>query len=524
MRMTTRLRLVAIALCALAAVATAAALSAEPTVGAKKEARPNIILVTTDDQTLAAFNSRTMPYTVGNVAGQGTTFNNSIAVIPLCCPSRATHITGQYGHNNGVLNNKPGYPALRDKQNVLPAWLDAAGYHTAHVGRYLNEYPHGKKSKPGPGWDEWITALEPRRYLGYDLHVGRKLVEFGKKAKDYITRVFNSRAAQVIEKRAPQDQPLYLQLDQFAPHAGPGTAKGPCGGRDVPDPDPADYAQFAAEPLPTPPSYNEEDISDKPSFVQKEPPLTEKDVAAITQRYRCALASLVAVDRGMAAIDAALTEAGELDDTVIIFTSDNGFFYGEHRLAREKIRPYEEALRVPLVIRTPPGLLGAPTVSSVDELVANVDLAPTILDLARAAPCLGPDRCRVMDGRSLVPLLLGQGGWPSDRGVLVEFRVAEEKFNTSSSCAYQGLRTPSFLYVQHTSVPSPPDGLCVPADERELYDLAGDPFQLQNLHGADPSSAVGVIEAGLAARLAQLASCAGIEGRDPAPASGNYCQ
>jgi N-acetylglucosamine-6-sulfatase len=516
--------LAALGMATLVAAVGTAATAAERGADSRQAARPNIILVTTDDQTLAAFNGRTMPYTVSNVAGPGTTFNNSIAVIPLCCPSRAAHITGQYGHNNGILNNKPGYPALRDKQNVLPAWLRAAGYHTAHVGRYLNEYPHGKKSKPGPGWDEWITALEPRRYLGYDLRVGRKIVEFGKKAKDYLTRVFNSRAVQVIRKRAPRDQPLYLQLDQFAPHAGPGTAKGPCGGHDVPDPDPADYPQFANEPLPTPPSFNEEDIGDKPSFVQKVPSLTEKKVAAITQRYRCALASLVAVDRGMAAIDAALAKAGELDDTVVIFTSDNGFFYGEHRLAREKLRPYEEALRVPLVIRVPPGLLGAPTVSSSHELVANIDIAPTILDLAGAAPCLGPDRCRVMDGRSLVPLLLGQGGWPQDRALVVEFRAANENFNTSSSCVYRGLRTPSFLYVRHTSVPSPPDGLCVPADERELYDLAADPYQLQNLYPADPASGYGSVQAQLEARLAQLASCAGIEGRDPVPASGSYCQ
>ena len=306
-----------LALAALGATVAGSVASAELTLGAKQGARPNIILVVTDDQTLAAFNARTMPYTVGAVAGAGTTFNNTIAVTPLCCPSRAAMITGQYGHNNGIVNNKPGYPALVDKKNVLPAWLQAAGYHTAHVGRYLS----------------------------YDLQVGRETIEFGKKKKDYITRVLNSRAVQVIRKQASKPQPLYLQLDQFAPHAGPGTAKGPCAGRDVPDPDPADYAQFANEPLPTPPSFNEEDISDKPSFVTKVPPLTEKNLAAITQRYRCALASLVAVDRGMAAIDAALAQAGELDNTVVMFMSDNGFFNGEHRLPREKIRPYEEGLR-----------------------------------------------------------------------------------------------------------------------------------------------------------------------------------
>jgi N-acetylglucosamine-6-sulfatase len=519
-----RIRLGAVALAALTAAIFGAVAAVEPTLGAKQGSRPNIILVVTDDQTLAAFNGHTMPYTVGNVAGRGTTFTDAVVVTPLCCPSRASMLTGQYGHNNGVLSNKPGYPALRDKSNVLPAWLRSAGYYTAHVGRYLNEYPHGRKSKPGPGWDEWITALEPRRYLGYGLRVGRKVVEFGQKAKDYITRVFNSRAVQVIQKQAPKPEPFYLQLDQFAPHAGPGTAKGPCAGRDVAKPDPADYAAFANEPLPTPPSFNEEDISDKPSFVKDVPRFTEKNIAAITQRYRCALASLVGVDRGMAAIDAALAQAGELDNTVVMFVSDNGFFYGEHRLAREKIRPYEEALRVPLAIRAPAAVLGTQAVSSVDNLVANIDLTPTILDFAGAAPCIAPDRCRVMDGRSLVPLLRGEGGWPADRGVGVEWQTADATFNTSSSCEFHGIRTPSQLYVQHVRVPTPPNGLCQPADEREHYDLAADPFELQNLYPADPSTPQGLIEGLLAARTAKLANCAGIEGRDPPPASGNYCE
>jgi N-acetylglucosamine-6-sulfatase len=524
MGVSSRIRLGALALTALAAAVCGAVAGVEHTLGAKQASRPNIILVVTDDQTLAAFNGHTMPYTVANVAGKGTTFNSAIAVTPLCCPSRASMLTGQYGHNDGIVNNKPGYPQLRDKTNVLPAWLRAAGYYTAHVGRYLNEYPHGRKSKPGPGWDEWITALEPRRYLGYNLRVGRKTVEFGKKAKDYITRVFNSRAVELIRKHAPEPQPFFLQLDHMAPHSGPGTPKGPCAGRDVAKPEPADYAAFANEPLPTPPSFNEEDVSDKPSFVRGVPPFTEKNIAAITQRYRCALASLVAVDRGMAAIDAALAQAGELENTVVILVSDNGFFYGEHRLPREKIRPYEEALHVPLVVRAPAGVLGTAAASSVDELVANIDLAPTILDLAGAAPCIAPGHCRVMDGRSLVPLLRGEGGWPPDRGLAIEWRTSDKTFNTSSSCEFHGIRTPTQVYIEHTLVPTPPNGTCVPADEREHYDLLADPFELQNLYPAAATTPAGMLEAQLAQRTARLATCAGIEGRDPVPASGNFCE
>jgi N-acetylglucosamine-6-sulfatase len=518
-----RLRSGAAAFAVLATLAPLAVVTANESQGARQTTRPNIVLVVTDDQTLAAFNARTMPYTVGNVAGPGTTFNNTIATNPLCCPSRATMITGQYSHNTGVMNNKPGYPELGDKKNVLPSWLRAAGYYTAHVGRYLNEYPHGKKSKPAPGWDFWVAALEPRGYLSYALRVGRKTIEFGRNVKkDYLTTVINNRVNQVIRKRAPKSQPFFLQVDHMAPHAGPGM-KGACAGSDVADALPADYAQFANEPLPTPPSFNEQDVSDKPSFIQKAPSLSERNVAKITQRYRCALGSLLAVDRGIAQIDAELAKAGELDNTVVLFISDNGFFYGEHRLPREKIRPYEEALRIPFAVRMPQGVMG-PTASSVDELVGNVDLVPTILELAGAAPCLGPGRCRVTDGRSLVPLLLGQGGWPQDRGLAIEFRTGDDKFNTSSSCTYRGIRTAGFLYVQHTRVPSPPDGVCVPADERELYDLADDPFQLQNQYPAQPGSFYEPIQAALDARMNALATCAGIEGRDPPPSSGNYCE
>jgi arylsulfatase A-like enzyme len=226
----------------------------------------------------------------------------------------------------------------------------------------------------------------------------------------------------------------------------------------------------------------------------------------------------------MARIDAELAKAGELENTIVVFISDNGFYYGEHRLTREKIRPYEEALRIPFAMRVPPGLLGAPTVPSTDQLVGNTDLVPTLLELAGAQPCLNPGKCRVMDGRSLVPLLLGQGGFPQDRALAVEWSVSNTKFNTTASCEYHGVRTAAFLFVEHTRVPTPPDGQCVASDERELYDLAADPFQLQNLYPAPAGSPAAAVQASLAERTARLASCAGIEGRDPAPASGNYCE
>jgi N-acetylglucosamine-6-sulfatase len=335
--------------------------------------------------------------------------------------------------------------------------------------------------------------------------------------------VLTNRATDLIGEYAPRQQPFFLQFDQVAPHSGTGLNKGPCRPDEMADPGPGDYDPFAADPLPTPPSFNETDMSDKPSFVKKLPPMSERRIGEIADRYRCANGSLLAVDRSMAAIDAALAKAGELERTVVIFMSDNGFFYGEHRLRREKIRPYEEALRVPFAIRAPVGVLGGAPVPTVGELVANIDLAPTILHLAGVQPCLGPGACRVMDGRSLVPLMLGQGGWPADRSVGIEFRTADEKFGTSSSCEYRGIRTSTHVYVQHTSVPNPITDLCEPADEREHYDLTADPFQLTNLYPATTAEGA-AFEAELHERMARLTSCAGIEGRDPPPPSGHYCE
>jgi arylsulfatase A-like enzyme len=520
------MRVPLIAGAALVALAALAVWLADGSAGSRGAAdqRPNIVMVVTDDQTLASFNGHVMPYTVGSVAGAGTTFTNAVVTTPLCCPSRATLLTGQYGHNNGIVNNKPGYPALRDKANVLPEWLNQAGYETLHVGRYLNEYPKGKHSKPAPGWDRWVTMLEPRRYYEYTLRIGKKIEEFGKKKKDYATTVLTSRAQGLIEQYAPRGQPFFLQLDHVAPHSGMGLRKGPCRPDEMADPAPGDYEPFAADALPTPPSFNEEDLSDKPSFVQKLPPMSERRISEIADRYRCANGSLFGVDRSMAAIDAALSKAGELERTVVIFVSDNGFFYGEHRLRREKIRPYEEALRVPLAMRVPAGVLGGPAVSTVNELVANTDLAPTILELAGASPCVSPGACRIMDGRSLVPLLRGQGGWPADRAIGIEFRTADDQFGTSSSCEYRGVRTLGQVYVQHTSVPNPITDVCEPADERELYDLSADPYQLTNLHPADPMTPSGVLEEALHNRMLKLSTCAGIAGRDPAPPSGHYCE
>ena len=525
-------RTVAVAVGGLAvAVSVAVALSgaAGRSAAASPQKRPNIVVVVTDDQTLASLTSTTMPSTVGLMRRGGTEFTDAVATTPVCCPSRATLLTGQYAHNHGTLANTPGYAALRDKANTLPVWLRRAGYVTAHVGKYLNRYKASvdDPAEVAPGWDEWHTVLDPARkyvrYYDYRLAENGEVERVGKEPRDYITRVINRRAAGMVREYAPRRRPLYLQVDHRAPHTEAGVdSGGPCGGL-VP-PDPRDAAAFQAAPLPRPPSFDEEDVSDKPSFIRDLPRLDPTTTATIELRYRCTLASLLAVDRGVAKIVAALRRAKELDDTVLAFTSDNGFFFGEHRIPEQKTRPYEEALRVPLLIRVPDRYRGgAPVVPVVPEPVANIDLAPTILDLARARPCRSAGRCRTLDGRSLTGLLRGESGWPDDRAVLVEFD-AGERARRAKVCRYQGVRLAEQVYVRHTAAADPATGLCEPIDEVEHYDLGTDPGQLDNLHQADAGAPASPAEVQMQERLQELRDCAGIAGRDARQSGRPFCE
>jgi N-acetylglucosamine-6-sulfatase len=476
--------------------------------------RPNIILIRTDDQTLKQLNVDTMPKTMRLLAGQGTTFTDSIVTTPLCCPSRAAVLTGQYGHNNGVLSNNPGYPALKQKGNTLPVWLHRAGYRTAHVGKYLNHYSETARhpTDVAPGWDQWVTALDEEgpRYYDYSLSDNGRLVRYGQHDRDYVTRVLNRAAVRLIGAYTPGKRPLYLQLDQRAPHKSTGPSRGRCK-HSLPQPDPRDIRRFAQLPLPTPPSFNEADVSDKPSFIRDRPQLDQAAIDRMRLTYQCALASLREVDRGTAAIYRALKSTGELGRSVIIFTSDNGFYYGEHRLRTGKAPPYEESIRVPLVIRIPSKYRrGARRIPKISEPVANLDLAPTILRLAHADPCRSNRRCRTMDGRSLLALLSGDTTrWPDDRGLLVELN--QHAGRSAGVCTYQGVRAGDQIFTEYSEITDQATGACEPASERELYELGSDPYELDNLADT-PAHRVEQLQ--LSNRLDQLRDCAGIAGRD----------
>jgi N-acetylglucosamine-6-sulfatase len=413
---------------------------------------------------------------------------------PVCCPSRATLFTGQYAHNHGVLGNTPPFGGF-DRLNAsepLPVWLQRAGYYTAHVGKFLNGYEHSPVGVPA-GWSEWHGSKQTYVFYGYELLEDGQRVAYGSNTEDpdapaapatYSTDVYTDKAIELILSRAPDRRPFFLSLAYLAPHSGGPNPDAPnqsrCNG--TAKPAARHIGAFASEPLPQSPNLNEADVSDKPSGLASRPGLTPEQIANATRRYRCRAESLLAIDEGVERVVGALRDSGELDNTLLIYTSDNGFFHGEHRVALGKNRVYEEAIRVPLLMRGP----GIPKGVSVDELTINADLAPTILDATGAEPGVA------VDGRSLLPLAEHPRRLRG-RELLIEQQSGDDD-EDPNGVSYSALRNSRYTYVSNAS------------GETELYDLDADPFQLQN-QVANP--AYDAAEAALAARLARLRACAG---------------
>jgi N-acetylglucosamine-6-sulfatase len=475
-----RLGLVTFALLGFVAVAGA---SGKPSA---KQARPNIVVIETDDQTHASL--AFMPKTGALLAAQGVTFDNSFVTYSLCCPSRATFLTGQYAHNHGVLLNNRGYEVFEAKHatNNLPVWLQRAGYYTALIGKFLNGYGRQGDIAVPPGWSEWHAGVD-LAYLGGTMSNNGTLDVLPVTEEGYQTDVWAQMAQDLIRRRAPSPQPFFLWLTPHAPHTeGPPDPDDPPGlGTTRP---PARYRdRFAGQPLPMRPSFNEADVSDKPSAIRLRPLLTGEKIAGIREAYQQALETDLGVDDMVAAVVNRLKASGELENTLIIFTSDNGFFYGEHRVEAGKVLLYEPSIRVPLVLRGP----GIPKGLHLRRMVANIDLAPTILEAADAKAGL------TLDGRSLFALFRGsKRGW---RKALVIERGSESnqippRGGAGHDQVFSALRTPRYLYAEYGN------------GEQELYDLAVDPYELQSRH-ADPKYAK--LRAALSARLDVLRSCRG---------------
>jgi arylsulfatase A-like enzyme len=446
-----------------------------PDAGAKKQKapeRPNVVVVMSDDQTSDSM--RFMNAVNAQVGDAGATFENSFASFPLCCPSRATYLTGQYPHNHGVMANQApdGGFAQLDSSNTLPVWLQQAGYHTAHIGKYLNGYEQFPDLEP-PGWSEWYGSTRTYRFYDYTLNENGSLVTYGTTADQYQTDVYTQKAVEFIDRRAPEEQPFFLSVAYLAPHSGgPNVNPQPPADCDnTAKPAPRHATAFDSEPLPQPASFNEEDVFDKPAEIQGLAPLTAEQITNIERRYRCRVESLLAVDEGVARILDALARSGELADTLFIYTSDNGFFHGEHRIPGGKHRLYEPSARVPLLLRGP----GIPANVTVADLAVNADLAPTILEAA------GATAGRAIDGRSLIGAAEHPGRLQG-RAILIETRN------------YSAVRTARYKYAVHDT------------GEVELYDLQNDPDELQSLH-TDP--AFDQVESALATLLSNIQSCSG---------------
>jgi N-acetylglucosamine-6-sulfatase len=462
------------------AVAAAAALtgsSAERANAQNVLNRPNVLVLMSDDQTLESLrvmgNVRTL---LGN---QGVTFDNNFVSYSLCCPSRATFLTGQYAHNHHVLGNAPpngGYDRL-DHKNTLPVWLQKAGYVTIHLGKYLNGYGRVRQTEVPAGWSEWYGSIDPSTYqfYNYTLNENGKLVKYGATPAEYQADVYARKAVEIIRRQAADPRPFFFSVAFLAPHSGGPREPGDPPNMATPVPAPRHRNAFATAPLPHMPSFNEVDVSDKPSGIRTRPLLTQARINAIRENYQQRLESLLAVDEAVGEIVRALEATGEISRTYIIFTADNGFFHGEHRVPSGKVLLYEPSIRVPLIIRGP----GIPRGGHRPQMASNIDLAPTVVAAARATPE------RVMDGRSLLPIardrLLFWG-----RDLLLE------------TPTYAAIRTPRWKYAEHVN------------GEKELYDLLADRDEMVSHHN-DPRYAR--VQSTLVERLLRLKGCTGLSCR-----------
>jgi len=436
----------ALILVVLAVVVAAALVVVGREAWARQAARPNVLLIVADDMrhdTLWA-----MP-TVMELAGRGVSFSRAYVTTPLCCPSRATILNGQYARHHGVkANERPlGGVEAFDDRSTLATWLQGAGVRTGLVGRHLNEY---QSLTIPPGWDYWFAILQQGEsnslYQRYYVNNNGQDEFYGSRGMDYSTRILGRRALQMLAQDT--QRPFMLMFTPRAPHA-PAL------------PDQRDAGSFRTVELPPlPPSFDEADVADKPGPIRALARLTDTDRERIDAFRRRQLETLVGLDREIAAIIEALRADGRLDATWIIFTSDNGLTLGEHRLAQGKSCAYEECVRVPLVVVPPGGLAQGRTD---DRLVANIDLAPTIAEIMRATPD-GP-----VDGRSLLPLLQGRAVDWRDALVL-------EQWTNPLGEAFVAIRTPDRKYVRREN------------GEDELYDWQADAFELEN-RAHDPSRA-----------------------------------
>jgi arylsulfatase A-like enzyme len=404
---------------------------------------PSVLFILTDDQRWDAMGH--MPIVRKEIAAHGITFSNAFVSNSLCCPSRSSILTGDYSHTNRVYREIPPYGRFEwlDDRSTVATWLQGAGYHTALFGKYIDGYQTpGRKGYVPPGWDRWVAFLHSA-YYGYRLSIDGTVHQYGFSRKDYSTTVLTHQAVSFIRGTKG---PLFVYFAPAAPHA-PAI------------PAPHDVNAFANMKPWRPPSYDEADVSDKPAYIRSIPRFSAAKMAAEDRFRRDQYASLLSVDRSVGDLVRALADTGRLSNTLIVYTTDNGISWGEHRWIKKEV-PYEESIRVPLVIRYDP-LIAAPRTD--DHLVLNIDYAPTFAEVSGAGR-------PTVDGRSLVPLLRSPDApWRHDF-------LIEHMRGTNDVPTYCGVRNERYVYVRYST------------GEQELYDLRRDPYELTNMAG-DPGMA-----------------------------------
>lgn len=450
-----------------------------PTATPAAAAKPNIILVLLDDGEDAMISS--MPRIRANFIDRGLRFTNAFSNTPLCGPSRANILSGQFAHNTRVIGNvgsDAGYPAWRAggyDANSLGPWLKAAGYRTGIFGKYQNDYPTSAPSETfvPPGWDDWRAVMSDRAASNdlYTLNENGTLNRY-ESPSGYQADILSARLQSFLRAAETNDsQPFFAFLSLGAPHTPTAPAA-------------RHLSAYSGATAPRGPSFNEADMSDKPRWLQDQTPLIDAaTIQGIDDDYRGSLQAMLAVEEAMDALFQTLDQLGETSNTYVFFTSDNGLHRGEHRLRGGKNTPYEESIRMPFYVRGP----GVPAARTIEHLSGLVDLVPTFLALA------GTTIPASVDGMSLAPLLTAT---PPSTTAWRQEMLIEHPGGAGLPVRippYYAVRTATELYAEYDNF------------ENEYYDLRTDPSQLQNLARSASSSTL----ARLSARVAALKACRG---------------
>jgi arylsulfatase A-like enzyme len=405
----------------------------------------------------------------------GTTFENAYVNFSLCCPSRATMLRGQYPHNHEIMGNglpeggEEKFRNLGRDESTIATWLNDADYQTKLIGVYMPSYLFNQGLYVPPGWDEWFALRDGHYNLDdptqAEVNEDGQLTTLGGHSSD----VFADKASDFIRRSHANPDPFFVMVGTRAPHMPPEIADRHLG-------------SFSSAQLPQPPNFDEEDVSDKPAWVQSHPRLTQDFISYMQGAYRQRLRSMLSVEDLLRQIITTLQDTGELNNTYIFFTSDNGHHMGHHRLGLNKKTPYEEDIGVPLMVRGP----GVPAGAVRRQLVINNDFAPTIAELA------GVPTPSFVDGKSFVPLLSSSPPSSWRTAFLEEgWYQPAERF---SSPTHKSVHTQQYMFTEYNT------------GERELYDLSADPYQLQSISRTANTEQ---LYSSLQSRLNALRACSG---------------